>query len=248
MLICLLLFSLWSHAEDFSSERYCFANTREALSAENKFLGIKVSSDTLTRDGNCFTVQMAPHRRELIQRFIMASSPSVQVAFSSAEIKRDPCKLKVEKERTELVSNNNVSLDQSPNIEAVTKQSSTKETFLIQTLKEFELTVNQDQIKGECRYITPTRYEVSLEVRKNPRPIYPESLPPGPVVMLNEMPQNQKTSVLRTVIQLHQGDRIDLGSVVQKLKDDSHSADVKPELKVEADSQNIAEKVFLGLE
>lgn len=248
MLICLLLFTSLAFAEDQSSERYCFSSPREAVMAEQKFNAIKVSSDVVARDESCLVIQMYPHRRELIQRYILSVYPSAQIAFSSQEIKSDPCKLKIEKEKTEEANEKQVFLGENSTLGAQTKKSTGKETFFIQTLKEFELTVDQDQVKGECRSITPTRYEISLEVKKNPKPIYPESLPHNSVVILNAPPPDQKTSALKTTLQLNQGERIDIGSVLKKLKNDSHAVNAQPEGQVEAASQINAEKVFLSLE
>lgn len=248
MLICLLLFTSLVFAEDFSSERYCFSTPREALTAEQKFNAIKVPSDSVTRDESCLVIQMYPHRRELIQRYILSVYPSAQIAFSSQEIKRDPCKLKVEKERNEEANEKQILLGEGPTLSAQTKKNQGKETFFIQTQKEFELTVDQDQIKGECRSITPTRYEISLEIKKNPKPIYPESLPQNSVIVLNAPPPDQKTSALKTTLQLNQGERVELSSIIKKLKNDFHVVDAKPEGQIEAAPQISAEKIFLSFE
>lgn len=248
MLICLLLFTSLVFAEDFSSERYCLSGPQEAMVAEKKFNAIKVPSDLVTRDEACLVIQMYPHRRELIQRYILSVYPSAQVAFSSLESKRDPCKLKVEKEKIEEANDKQIHIGETPSLGSQTRKSSGKETFLIQTQKEFELTVDQDQIKGECRSITPTRYEISLEIKKNPKPIYPELLPQNSVIVLNAPPPDQKTSALKTTLQLNQGERIELSSIIKKLKNDFHVVDAKPEGQIEAASQISAEKIFLSFE
>lgn len=249
MLILPLLFSLIAVAEENSSERYCFSNQNEALVAQSKFkAGLQVPSDSVNLEENCLMIQMRPHRRELVQRYFLSTFPSTQITFSSAEVKRDPCLLKIEKVRKDSNSGTNIDISQNSSIMHSQKKQTAGETFQVQTLKEFELSVDQNEIKGECRYINPNRYEITLEVAKKPKPLIPTDLPPGTIVTISEMPQDQKTSVLKTTLQLNRGEKIDVGSVISKLDDESNSADISPKLENETSSQILQERVFLSLD
>ncbi|WPU66016.1 hypothetical protein [Peredibacter starrii] len=241
----LLLFSLQAFASDPASEKYCFGSPAESSTAREKFRAIQVPSDQLTMDGKCFTIQMSEHRHELIQRFIRSSFPNVSISFSSEDVRRDPCQLKVEKEKSKHLDSTQVGLDV---LNQSTSTTNGSDVLKIQTLKDFNLTVDQDEIKGRCRFINPNRYEISLEVRKNPKPIVPVNLPPGTIVALNNPPPDQETSMLSTTLQLNRGERIEIGSIVKNLRDKGHDVSINPELKVETSSQSASEKVFLSVD
>lgn len=243
----LLLFSTLSFAEDMASEKYCFSVS--PLVAQKKFSGIQVPSDVVTIDENCLVIQMRPHRRELIQRYMLSSIPGARVAFSSEDLQREPCKLKVEKVKSKNKDTINVDLNQqSGSISQTESTGSANETMDIQTLKDFELTVDQDQVKGTCRYINQNRYEIALEVRKNIKPIVPVALPPGTIVVMNQPPPDQETGILQTQIQLSRGERIELGGVIKKANGKDRTVDIKPEFNIETSDQNSSEKVFLSLQ
>lgn len=247
MLIMLLLFSSLSFAEDMSSEKYCFSTS--PVIAQKKFSGIQVPSDVVTIDENCLMIQMRPHRRELIQKFMLSSLPGAYVAFSSEDVRREPCKLKVEKIKEKISDGVDVGLNQQTgSISQTSSTGSASETMEIQTLKDFELTVDQDQVKGTCRYINKDRYEIALEVRKNLKPIVPVALPPGSIVVLNQAPPDQETGLLQTQIQLSRGEKIELSSVIKKANFKDQNADIKPDFKLETTDQKAAEKVFLSLQ
>lgn len=247
MFIMLLLFSTLSFAEDMASEKYCFSVS--PLVAQKKFSGIQVPSDVVTIDENCLVIQMRPHRRELIQRYMLSSIPGARVAFSSEDLQREPCKLKVEKVKSKNKDTINVDLNQqSGSISQTESTGSANETMDIQTLKDFELTVDQDQVKGTCRYINQNRYEIALEVRKNIKPIVPVALPPGTIVVMNQPPPDQETGILQTQIQLSRGERIELGGVIKKANGKDRTVDIKPEFNIETSDQNSSEKVFLSLQ
>jgi len=245
MWIMLLLFSLQASASDPASEKYCFGSPHESAIAREKFKAIQVPSDQLTMDGRCFTIQMSEHRHELIQRFMRSSFPGVSISFSSEDVRRDPCELKVEKEKNKEQNGTEISLN---GLNQSTSTMNGSDVLKIQTLKDFQLTVDQDEIKGRCRFINPNRYEISLEVRKNPKPLVPTTLPPGTIVVVNNPPPDQETSTLSTTIQLNRGERIEIGSIVKDLRNKGHDVSISPELKVESSSQNGSEKVFLSVD
>ena len=176
---------------------------------------------------------MSDHRHELIQRFMRTSFSDVVISFSSKDVRREPCKLKVEKEITKVGE----SLQINSGLRQTETQGHARDEMKIQTLKEFNLVVNQDEIKGECRFITPERYEVTLIVSKNPKPTYPGYQSP-----------DQETSTLQTVLQLNRGSRIEIGSTVKDLREKGHIVSIEPQLKVENSSHTASEKVFLSLD
>jgi hypothetical protein len=67
---------------------------------KQKLLPILIATDFVSENEDCLWVQMKEHRRELIQRYILVTHPNTKISFSSAEIRRDLCQLKVEKKRT----------------------------------------------------------------------------------------------------------------------------------------------------
>lgn len=209
------------------------------MSARQKFKAIEVNSDTVTLDENCLVIQMRPHRREIIQRYVLTHIPGAQLTFSSESVRREPCKLKVEKIKTHQKENLNAQIN--PNVinlrEENTNQNSS-ELSQIQTLKEFELTMDQDQIKGSCRYITADRYEISLEVRKNPKPILIES----------QRPEDQKTMVIQTKLQLTRGEKVEVGQIIQKENDKRREIKITPEGQFETMNQSGIEKVYLSIQ
>lgn len=243
----LLLFSSLSFADEMSSEKYCFSIP--VSDAQKKFSAIQVQSDVVTPVDNCLVIQMRPHRRELIQRYMLSTIPGASVSFSSEDVRREPCKLKVEKIKTKSAATNEVGFDnKSPTLTQSDTTGSSSETMSIQTLKDFELTVDQDQVKGSCRFINQNRYEIALEVRKNFKPIIPVALPPGNIVVVNQAPPDQETGVLQTQIQLSRGEKIELGGLIKNAEGKQRIVDINPSLNIETSDQESLEKVFLSLQ
>lgn len=234
----LLLFSFLSQAEDTSSEKYCFASKQHSLTAGQKFKAIQVSSDMVTVDDNCLIIQMRPHRREIIQRYLLSTFPGAYVAFSSENVRRDPCQLKVEKVKVKEADSLDIGNQNNIVINKTNQSALSSETMQIQTLKDFELTVDQDQIKGSCRYLNSNRYEITIEVRRNPK---------FPVV--NTQPaEDQETMTLQTQLQLTRGERIELGSVVRNLKDKNNQVEITPKIEIKTSNQKVSEAVFLSIQ
>ncbi len=109
--------------------------------------------------------------------------------------------------------------------------------------------MNQDAIKGECRVIKPSLYEISIEVRKEAVPLYPP-VPAGTTVIIPDaqIPKDQETSRLQTTLQLNSGQRIEIGSVVKNLKDGARTIDINSGVSTEKTSGNQNEKVFLSID
>ncbi len=250
MIWTLLLFTTLSLAQDSAVEQYCFSSPAKMSLVASKLQIVLVPTDKLEKDNNCFTVSMKPHRRELIQSYIRNLDPTVAISFSSAEIKSDPCHLKIEKVRSLNKTQTQADISSSPDVMTTQTHREVKETTTIQTLKDFELAVDQDVIKGTCRVITPTRYEINLEVRKDLKPLIP-GLPEGSIVIINHpvAPPDQETSLLKTSLQLTQGQRLEIGSVVKDLRNKQHKADAStPQVVLDQTTGDSEQKVFLSLE
>ena len=251
MILWLLLFSQMAFASDPVIEEYCFGSApkMKEVSARLKFILVPV--DKLQENANCFTVSTPPHRRELIQGYVRRLEPAVQIAFSSVEIKRDPCEIRVEKQKTKRAQNTQGNVDTTFNPAASTEQiiQDRNDVTKIQTLKDFELSVNQDTIKGECRVINPNRYEISIEVKKEARPLIPP-VPAGTIVVVPDaqIPKDQETSHLQTTIQLNRGERIELGSVVGQLKNNGKKIDLDSGANLELQNGTQTEKIFLSID
>lgn len=251
MILWLVLYTLIAAAqEEPAIEEYCFSSVGRMKEVSQKLKFILVPVDKTQEDKNCFTVSTPPHRRELIQNYIRRLEPAVQIGFSSAEVRRNPCHIKVEKIKTKHKQSTGGSLSTElvPSIATDQSNHESKDVTTIQTLKEFELTVNQDVVKGECRAINETRYEISLEVRKDAIPLLP-TVPPGTIVVLPNahVPKVQETSRLQTTLQLNSGERLEIGSVVKSLKDNAASLDINSGVALEKTDGQQQEKVFLSI-
>lgn len=210
---------------------------------------IQVPSDVVNLDDNCVVIQMRHHRRELIQRFMIQNFPDLTIAFSSEDIRRSPCKLKIETEKNKTTENLNIDFEKnSADVIRIDTKAVEKDEMMIETLSDFEFTVNQDNIEGSCRYITADRYEISLKVSKNSRPLVQENLPTGTVVIINQPLPDKETLKLKTILQLNRGDRILVGDVLKSLRDGQNKMDIKPAVSYETSGQNSFEKVFLSLQ
>lgn len=251
MFIWLLFLSLTTLAQENAVEEYCFISSTRMASVLNKTRFILVPADKVQSDKNCFTVNTPEHRRELIQSYIRRLDPSVAIGFSSAELRREHCHIKVEKIKNLKRDTTTGSITTDKSIDASTEQQrgESKDVSTIQTIKEFELTVNQDSILGECRAITPDRYEIKIQVKKEARPLLPP-VPPGTVVVVPDakIPPPQETSNLTTTVQLTRGQKMELGTVVKDLKNDGRKIDINSGAGIENTEGAETEKVFLFID
>ncbi len=239
MLIMLLFFSTLLKAEDLSTEKYCFQSVRQMELARKSFESIKVPSDETRTEDKCLTILMRPHRFGLIHKYMTSSFPEASIAFSTESLKRDPCQLKVEKIKTKKGKDLEIAAGQGISLEQIDTNETSSEVGQIQTLKEFELIYDQDQIKGTCRFINADRYEISLEVRKNPKPTNPVVIQP---------PTDQETMALTTQVQLTRGERIEIGSVLKEENNKKQRIDIKPSVDLSQNENLFSEKVFLSIQ
>jgi hypothetical protein len=250
MFLWLLLYTQFALAQDPAIEEYCFSSVGKMKEVSARLKFILVPADKTQEERNCFTVSTPPHRRELIQNYVRRLDSTVQIGFSSADIRKEPCYIKVEKIKTKIkeATGGSVSTALKPTAETNQITGEGKDVSTIQTIKEFELTVNQDVIKGECRAINPTRYEISIEVRKDAKPLIP-SLPPGSIVVVPDaqIPKDQETSMLQTTLQLNIGQRLEIGSLVKNLKDEARKIDLNSGVAIENTDGTQHEKVFLSI-
>jgi hypothetical protein len=229
-------------------ETYCFPSEASRVRVEKKLTGILLPSDKLASDKSCITVQMRPHRRELIQNFASSLDPDMAVTFSSAEIKRESCALQVEKIRALNIQNSNIEISKLPGATEGQRTESSKDVMQIETLDKFSFTVSQDAIEGNCRYINKDLYEITISARRDPKPVVPPNLPPGTIVVVATPPPDQKTLNISTNIQLTRGSRIEIGRLVRDLRKKDHDVSIKPEAQIESSEQKEEEKVFLSLQ
>lgn len=245
----MIFLSLLSFAQDdLEVETYCFPSVAARVRAEKKLGNILVPSDKLTSEKECFTVQMRLHRRELIQNFTHNLDEGMSIRFSSADFKREPCKLKVEKVRSFLKNNTNVQVSQFPNANTTTTEEKSTDVMQIQTLDNFALTVSQDAIEGKCRYINENKYEIQISARRDPKPLVPPNLPPGTMVVVTTPPPEQKTISVSTTLQLTRGERVEIGSIVKDLRKKDQTIDIKPEASTNNTDGQDEEKVFLSFQ
>lgn len=233
-------------ADEMSAEQYCFKSPQESLRTSQNLRAITIPSDVLTPQAECFTVKMLPHRRELIQSYVRRISSDVQISFSSSEVTHPPCQLKVEKIRSGHSQEMNAQVNSYPGAELTSTKQSEKDEMSIQTLKNFELNISQQVIKGECRYINADRYEITLEVRKDPLPL--PQVPPGTILIQNAPQPDQKTSMLQTTLQLQRGSRIEIGGIVREMKNKDQQIDVSPAGEIKTNEAQFSEQVFLTLQ
>jgi hypothetical protein len=252
--LVLYVFSSFAQTNDLTIQEYCFIHEAKMNQVIDQLKFILVPSDSIQKNQACSTIKSSPHRRELIQNYMKKLDPTVQISFSSVEIRRDPCKLKVEKIKTHTKESLDASVSSdlsAPKIElAATEVTGNRSDVMkIQTLKEFELTVNQDVIKGECRALSPTRYEIKLEVRRDALPLTPP-LPPGTIIQVPESSINrvQQTSKLQTTLQLSVGEKMEVGAVVKNLQNKAKEIEIPSGAELETVKNQETEKVFLSLD
>jgi hypothetical protein len=249
MILWPVLFLSLAFADDFSVEEFCFSSPNHMESTLSKAKLILVPSDEISRNGPCVSIKARSHRRDLVQSYIRNLDPNVRVQFSTAELRRSLCELKVEKIRNLNSTNTEVTINNSGTVSTTKNESESKETSEIKTTGAFELTVNQDVIIGKCTYVTANRYDIELEVRKDPKPLIPGVAPGTTVILTNPMPPpDQQTSKLVTTLQLSSGQRVEIGSVVKDLRDKKTQADISPELSHESRDGMSQEKVFLSID
>lgn len=242
-----LLFTLASFAQDFESERYCFKSPSQREKIHREVKGILLPVDQVSVSDSCLVVTMKPHRRELIQNYIRALDSEVNIAFSSAEIKREPCRIKVEKVKNKSNSNINAAGSiEGVGVSQTETQGKDQDAMQIQTLKDFELQSNQDVIKGQCRFITSDRFEITLNVRKDPKPLIPP-VPPGTIVNVTTPPPDQETANLTTTLQLTRGSRVEIGSIVRDLKAKNQERSIPPQADYENRSNSTHEEIYLSI-
>jgi hypothetical protein len=173
----------------------------------------------------------------------------VKIQFSSAELRKEICELKVEKIKTLSSKETDVSLGDRGSVGATQNTSESKDTSQVKTMGDFELTVNQDVIKGQCRFITANRYDIDLEVRKDAKPYLPGLAPGTTVIVTNPTPPpDQETSKLTTSLQLLKGERIEIGSIIKDLQNKKTQVSISPEVLHDERVGMSQEKVFLSIE
>lgn len=251
MILWLVLSISFSFAQDSAIEEYCFNSSAKMQQVSQKLKFILVPADKVLNNKNCFSIITPTHRRELIQNYVRRLDSNVSIGFSSADIRRNPCRLRVEKIKTKLAKTASASLSphSSGNLGIDEASGQSKDVTQIQTLNVFELSVNQDSIKGECRFINSTRYEITISVTKEAVPLLPP-LTPGTVINLPEsqVGKIQETSQLQTTLQLNIGEKMEIGSVVKNLKGDRSLLDMTSGATLSRTDEQTHEKILLSID
>ncbi len=248
MWLLLLIFNVFIYAEDQSIEKYCFSNPSEASLASNQLVSLILPSEEIVKQDSCLVLKLKTHRRDFIQAYTLKNFPNTQVTFSEIQMRKEACHLKVEKVKSKKSDHTNISVSKNLTADASSTQQQEFETMNIQTINEFEIMVDQKQVKGRCRFITKNLYEIKITVNQNPRPIVPANVPPGTIVVINSPPPDQETSSLSSEIQLNRGQRIELGSVLKKTNRNNKDASLNPDLTIDESNKLGEEKVYLSLE
>jgi hypothetical protein len=250
----LIMIYTTAFAQEMAIQEYCFSSPVRMTQVLHRLKFILVPSDEIQKSERCAIIKSSPHRRELIQGYLRKLEPEIQINFSSAEIKRDPCRLKVE--RIKNLKNETTAVDGNLQINGVSvaasnqiKNQESTEVMSIQTLQDFELSVQQNVVKGTCKALTPGRYEISLEVRKDPPILHPQ-LPPGTIINQASLPlpKNQETTKLMTTLQLSTGQKIEIGKLIKDLKEKNKGIDLSSGVEANETRDESIEQVFISLE
>jgi hypothetical protein len=255
MLIWLLLYHLhvFGVETETTTEEYCFGSNRRMRETKEQLRFILVPNDSVQENNLCMVVHTKIHRRDLIQNYIKRLAPEVQIQFSTAESKRDPCQLKIEKIKLSKKNTQDGSIVFDSSLLSINSQAENSvqnisETITIQTMKDFEMVVNFDSIRGECRVISRDRYEIRLEIMKKPLPINPSpSSASSPLYPNPEALKDQTTSMLHTTVQLNSGEKLEVGSIVKNLKGESKNLDLNSTAKAQDSVETETEKFFLSI-
>lgn len=235
-------------AQDLVVETYCFPNEATSLKAQKSAQYMMLPSDRIEPKGSCFSLFTTDARRELIQKYLFNSYQQMRVDYSSVESATDECQLSVEKIKTQNSQSIQMKTGYNPRAQTRERNKESKEHSQIRVMSgaPFELKVDDQEITGICRYINPTRYEITFSMKFIPKPIVP-SAPPGTIVVINNPPsmKNQTGTNLSTTVQMNKGERIELGSISKKLEDQGHEVSLVPEVSVGKKDGQTHEKIFL---
>jgi hypothetical protein len=249
MWILLLFFSTFLSAQDeTATEKFCFSST-DIMAVRKKLTMIEVSSDSISVDGKCLVAVMKTHRRELIQKYLLSNFQDMSIAFSSENLRKESCKLRIEKEKVKQGDDLDINLNRDKlQVTLDENRGHATEEIQIQTIRDFQLSINQDEIFGKCTPLSPDRYIIALEIKKNPKPLVDQNLPPGSVIIMDRPAPDQETMLLKTEIRLSRGERINIGNIVKNLKTDNAAANSSPSGTAKAQDQKQSEMVFLSLQ
>ena len=245
VLTLLFIFFLFQvSAQDIVVETYCFSSVGESLKAQQSAKYLMLPADKIENKEICFSLFTTESRRELIQKYLFNSFPQMRIDYSSAENTKDEtCELIVEK-----IKKSNGSDFGLTRFEQKNKDSREISQLKVMSGAPFELSVNEQKLTGNCRYITPTRYEINFSMKFIPKPIIP-AVPEGAIVVINNPtpPEPQTGTNLTTIVQVNKGERIELGSIVRDLTDKGHAVSLVPFIDINRMEGQSSEQIFLML-
>lgn len=236
-------------AQEMVVETYCFQSEQEALKARESAKYMMLPSDRTEPKESCFSVFTHESRRELIQKYLLNSFPKMRVDYSSSETtSKDDCQLLVEKVKIE--NKESIFLQSGKNPQGRVREStkSTREVSQLRVMSgaPFELKVDEQEISGKCRYITPSRYEITFTMRFVPKPIVPE-MAPGTTVVINNPSQikHQTGTNLATTVQMNKGEKLEIGNIVKDLTNEAAHASLIPKIQIDKSKGEAQEKIYL---
>lgn len=238
MWLLLLIFNVFTFAEDQSVEKYCFQDSTEVSEASNNLVPLFLPSEEIVKQGSCLVLKVKTHRRDFIQAYVLKNFPKAQVTFSDTQTKKEPCYLKVEKIKEKESEKIKLSTPQYLKADSSSTHQQETETMNIQTINYFELSVDQKQVSGYCRFITKNLYEIKITFNQNPKPSISTTLPPP----------NQNTNSISTEVQLNRGQRLEIGSLIKKAIINSKDISIKPYVNSDQSHELDKEKIYISLE
>lgn len=252
ILILLCLITTHTYAQNIVVETYCFNSTAESLKAQSSAKYMMLTSDRIESKNECFGLFTVEARRELIQRYLRQSYPSMAITYSSTERSvEEMCNLKVEKIKNSNQTQTKARIQALGEASIGQTISESKEVSQIKAMSgsPFTLEVETQKLSGTCRFINQSRYEIVFRMEFIPRPTTPPA-PEGVIVIVQNPPpaEIQQGTSLSTTIQLNQGERIEIGSIVKDLTQKGHEASLIPKLSYEKTEGQSTEKIYLMIE
>lgn len=224
-----------------SFERYCFSSKEEAHRAQKSLENIKAPVDSVNLEANCLVVSTSERRVEIIQKYLLKIYPTMSITFSSSDTKKDECLIKVEKETVSTQNRNRLGVQKTVTFGNASISSSKKEISSIRVTsgEDFKLSYDEQTLVGNCRYISPMKYEIKFSLLFTPKEVNPYDP--------STYKQKEGTSVSTSLV-LSAGQRVNVASIASKLNDEAKELKLLPHVKIKTESGNKKTNVFLFLD
>lgn len=223
-----------------SFERYCFSSKDEVHRAQKSLENIKAPVDSVNLEANCLIVNTSERRVEIIQKYLLKIYPTMNITFSSSDTKKDECLIKVEKETVSMQNQNSLGVQKTVTFGNAHISSNKKEISSIRATsgEDFELSYDEQTLIGNCRYISPRKYEIKFSLLFIPKEVNPYDP--------STYKQKEGISVSTSVI-LSAGQRINVASISSKLNDEAKKLKLYPTIKLQTQKGHKKTNMFLSL-